>query len=142
MRTNLRQLWLKNGTEWLMDEYGLWCNLPGELRLGFPKYSAFVVYRGGSVRMPKISVELAEEIGEWLTELAERKPAHREVLLEYHVRRCSMVSIAERMFEGKRTATTKIYSEAIHWMDAKIDQYFKLTRAQRMVIRSLLDQAS
>lgn len=141
--TSIEALWLQHGTEWVLDEYGLWCNLPDDMliKLGFPKYAAFDVFRGGSVRMPKIDCELAGYISEWLNDLDERHPDQVQMLVMFHIQRKSMVTISD-ITGRKRTKCSEVYGKAVSWIDSKLNDYFKLTQAQRLVYRSLMDLAS
>lgn len=137
----MEDLWNEWGTIWFLEQFGLWANQPPGIKLGYPKMTNFAALQGRSVSLPRIDDEVAGFIHDSINELGERNPLHREVLILFYVRRKSFERTA-RETGLKRTKATEVIRTAEAWIDCKLNDYFKLTSAQRIVMMQLLRTGS
>jgi len=133
-----RTLWMEQGVQWLLNQWGLSINQPG-IGIGFKKHAPFVQPNPG-VRV-LIDDELVEDINCWLRELqaSRRKEDHYKADIIDLVHRCrwSFLKIGEEWGMSRRDVE-RIYVQATSHIDTKVGDYYKLSTAKRRVIRLLM----
>lgn len=133
-----RTLWMEQGIEWLLDQWGLYLNSPG-IDIGFDHSAPFAPRSYGVHAL--IDDELVDAINHWLNDLKRGRRAEdhqkADVIELHHLRRKSFVKISEEM-RMSRPSLMLIYAQATSWIDSKVDDYYKLSTAKRRVIRLLM----
>lgn len=136
----MKDLWKENGTPWMLEQFGLWANQPPDLKIGYPKKTAFAAMQGRGVSLPKIDDDVAGFIHDSINELGERSLEHKEILILFYVKRRSFVKVAQALCMSRAKATEFIRS-AEAWIDCKLNDYFKLNEAQQIIYRLRLSDA-
>lgn len=131
--SNMKQMWQDWGTIWFLEEFGLWANQPPELRLGYPRASIFATMQGRSVRLPEIDDDIAVFVQDCINQLGNRHPLQKDLVIEFYVKNRSFDKCANYVGMGKTKAFQQIRC-AEAWIDAKLDDYFRLTEAQKKLL--------
>jgi len=136
----MKTMWQEWGTIWMIEQYGLWANQPADIQLGYPKKTNFAQMQGRSVSLPKIDDDVAGFIHDSINELGQRFPLHKGLLNSFYVKRRTFEKAGEE--QGlKRGKAIETLRAAEAWIDCKLNDYFKLSEAQRMVMKHKLDMA-
>jgi hypothetical protein len=135
----MKELWQGNGTTWMLEQFGLWANQSPNLNLGYPKRTNFAMMQGRSVSLPRIDDEVAGFIHDSINELGGRSIEHKEILILFYIKRRSFVKVAECLCMSRPKAT-EFMRGAEAWIDCKLNDYFKLNEAQRIILRMALDK--
>lgn len=138
----MKQLWEDWGTLWFLEQFGLWANQPPEIRLGFPKMTAFAQMQGRSVSLPEIDDDTAGFIHDCINEMGQRLPHHKAMVEEFYVRNRTLVKAGQYAGGFSRTKATEVLRCAEAWIDCKLNDYFKMTEAERLVYKLKLDKVS
>lgn len=126
-------MWKDWGTFKLLEEFGLWANQPAELTIGYPKKTAFATMQGGSIRMPEIDDDTAVFIQDCLNRLAARHPLQSDLVVQFYVRNRTFEKAAQVVGMSKSKAFQQLKC-AEAWIDSKLDDYFRLEKAQRQLL--------
>jgi len=112
-------MWKLLGTTWVLEQWGMWANIPEETRLSFPSKSNFVQLQGGSLKLPDIDLDTAliVDAGVKMAGIAVHLD-YEKVLVGRHVKNKSLAEIAKYFHVDRRTAT-----ETLHKAEAWLDGY-------------------
>lgn len=137
----MKTLWEDWGTIWFLEQFGLWANQPAAIQLGYPKRSNFADMQWRSAPEIRIDDDVAGFIHDTINELGVRNEAYKIVLNAFYVRRRTLEKAGQEagIKRAKAIETLRI-AEAL--VDSKLNDYFKLTEAQRIAYKSLLKDAS
>ena len=136
----MKKLWQDWGTIWMIEQYGLWANQPADIQLGYPKKTNFAQMQGKSVSLPKIDDDIAGFIHDAINELGVRLPKHKALLISFYVKNRSFENAGNET-GLKRGKAIEVIRAAEAWIDCKLNDYFKLTEAQRVVMKLKFDEA-
>lgn len=135
----MKELWKDNGTSWMLEQFGLWANQPPDLQLNYPKKTNFAVMQSAGVCLPRLDDEIAGFIHDCLNELGARFPQHKSMIEQFYIKRRTLENAGN--YSGlKRAKAIEVLRCAEAWIDCKLDDHFKLTTAQRVIIRMALDK--
>lgn len=137
----MKELWEDHGTIWFLDQFGLWVNQPAEINLGYPKKTNFALMQGRSIARIRIDDEVAGFIHDSINQLGERSQVHKDVLISFYIKRRTLEKAGEKSGLKRAKAIETLRSAEI-WIDCKLNDFFRLTEAQRVVYKHLLDKAS
>tara|TARA_R110001599_G_scaffold339851_1_gene559733 strand:- start:26699 stop:27121 length:423 start_codon:yes stop_codon:yes gene_type:complete len=133
----MKELWKDNGTTWMLEQFGLWANQPPDLKLTYPKKTNFAVMQGRIVCLPKLDDEIAGFMHDCLNELGERFPECKSMIEQFYIKRRTLENAGK--YSGlKRAKAIEALRRAEAWIDCKLYEHFRLTTAQRIIIKMAL----
>ena len=136
----MKTLWEDWGTIWFLEQFGLWANQPAAIQLGYPKRSNFADMQWRSAPEIRIDDDVAGFIHDTINELGVRNEQHKEVLIGFYVRNRSVERAGQEA--GLKKSKAYEYLKASEcWIECKLNDYFRLTEAQRIAYKSLLKEA-
>ncbi len=122
-----KEYYEEHGAEWLLEQFALWANLPGELRVCYPKQSAFVVCMGqGTINIPRIDQDVLDVLQRSINAIP--RDSEREALDLYYVKRRAYDVIGRYQACSTSTARNRVTS-AVDFVDGRISMYLEILEA-------------
>lgn len=109
------RLWRALGTEWLLEQWGLWARMT-QANLGYPKASNFVDFQGGSIKTPEIQEDMALAVDRIVKLSALIEPNYEIALCARFVRKRTQVQMSKDLHTS-RTEAVQILNRAEAWVD-------------------------
>ena len=128
------RLWRTLGTEWLLDQWGIWARIPEETRLTYPSKANFVKFEGGSIKLPEIDLDTALVVDRIVKFSGLIEPNYETVLVSRYVKRKTQIQMARRLHTSRREAV-----EILHKGEAWVDGYLHSVAADLMRVEQLPD---
>jgi len=126
------RLWRALGTEWLLDQWGIWARIPEQARLSYPSKANFVKFEGGSIKLPEIDLETALVVDRIVKLSGMIEPNYEKVLVSRYVGRRTQVQMARRLHTNRREAV-----EILHKGEAWIDGYLHSVASEILTVEQL-----
>lgn len=122
-----REYYEERGTEWLLEQFALWANLPSEIQTYYPKQSTFVICMGGgTVSLPRIDQEILDFLNRSIN--AVPRDLERDALKLYFIKRRHYEQISRLQGCSTGTARNRVIS-AVDFIDGRISMYLELKAA-------------